>query len=123
MANLAMWKKMLTPVVSNEHVKLCILDIGEFSVEQVRKMIKPTVGGTLLDGLKFASVTKEGVKLFKFIRPCDFMVEPLSDFTNPAAIKMLDKETLQFFLDGWKKAYPEKFTGTIRQIIEDFNNL
>ena len=123
MANLAMWKKMLTPVIPNEHIKLCILDIEEFSVEQVKKIMKPTVGGTLLDGMKLASVIKKGIKLYKFIRPCDFMMEPLSDFTNPAAIKMLDKKTLRYFLDGWEKAYPDRFTSTIRQIVEDFNNL
>jgi len=117
-----MWKKMLTPVIPNEHIKLCILDTEEFSLEQVKKIIKPTVGGALLDGLKL-DTAKNSTKLYEFIRPCDFMMEPLSNLTNPAAIKMLNKEVLQYFLDGWEKAYPKTSKHIVRKIVEDFNSL
>lgn len=121
MTNLAMWKKALTPVVPTEHVKLCVINIDKFSIEQVKKMIRPTVGGTILDNMDLEC--GEGVALYKFIQPSDFMMTPLSGFTNGAAIKMLNKEILRFFLDGWEKAYPGKFKTTIAQIVKDFNNI
>ncbi len=99
---LSIWKKTITSNIPDPHISIRYVNIDTtIPFEKLLKLTKTTIGGNFYEPHFSEDLDFSYVEIYDLIKPIDFFN---IDYTiKTAAIKALDQDLLDFFIDGWNR--------------------